>query len=57
MLRTLCESAGIPFLDTTALLQQHVEAGENVYFPDDSHFNEIGQRLVADALAEFLPED
>ena len=57
MLRAFCEAAGIPFLDTTALLQQHVELGENVYFPDDSHLNEIGQRLVADALARFLQED
>ncbi len=57
MLRELCASAGIPFLDTTSMLQQHVESGENVYFPDDSHLNELGQNLVADALAGFLQPD
>lgn len=57
MLRELCASAGIPFLDTTSLLQQHVESGENVYFPDESHLNEIGQGVVADALAAFLQRD
>ncbi len=57
MLRELCASAGIPFLDTTPMLQQHVESGENVYFPDESHLNEIGQGLVANALAEFIQED
>jgi len=54
MMRELCEAAGIPFLDTTSVLQQRVESGENVYFPDESHFNELGHQLVADALAEFL---
>ena len=57
MLRDLCEQAGIPFLDTTSMLQQHVEQGENVYFPDESHLNEIGQGLVADALAGFLQDE
>jgi hypothetical protein len=54
MVRDLCESAGIAFLDTTSVLQQRVEAGENVYFPDESHLNALGQQLVAGALAEFL---
>src|SRR6185295_3712190 len=54
MLRDLCDQAGIPFFDTTPVLGERVEAGENVYFPDESHLNETGQALVADALAEFL---
>jgi lysophospholipase L1-like esterase len=54
MMRDLCEAAGIPFLDTTPLLQMQVESGENVYFPDESHLNELGHQLVADALAEWL---
>ena len=57
MMRDLCAAAGIPFLDTTSMLQQHVESGENVYFPDESHLNEIGQGLVADALAGFLQDE
>jgi lysophospholipase L1-like esterase len=54
MMRELCESAGIPFLDTTPALQRRVESGDNVYFADDSHLNELGQSLVAEALAGFL---
>lgn len=54
MIRELCESAGIPFLDTTDALQQRVDAGDNVYFPDESHLNEVGQDIVAATLADFL---
>jgi len=54
MMRQLCESSGIPFVDTTPLLEQRVDAGENVYFPDDSHLNETGLALVAHALADVL---
>jgi lysophospholipase L1-like esterase len=54
MLRDLCETAGIRFLDTTPALERRVESGDNVYFPDDSHFNELGHALVAETLAGFL---
>jgi lysophospholipase L1-like esterase len=54
IIRELCESAGIPFLDTTDALEHRVEAGENVYFPDESHLNELGQDVVAATLADFL---
>ncbi len=57
MMRELCARAGIPFLDTTSVLQQRVESGDNVYFPDDSHFNELGQDIVAETLAGFLQTD
>jgi lysophospholipase L1-like esterase len=35
-------------------LQQRVDAGENMYFPDDSHLNEAGSAVVAERLAAFL---
>ncbi len=54
MMRELCESAGIPFLDMTPVLQRRVDQGDNVYFSDDSHLNELGQDLVAETLADFL---
>ena len=54
MLREFCAESGISFLDTTDALTARVVAGENVYFPDESHFNEIGHRIVADTLAKFL---
>jgi lysophospholipase L1-like esterase len=54
LMRRLCGEAGIPFLDTTTSLETHAAAGENVYFPDDSHLNERGQAVLADALSVFL---
>jgi hypothetical protein len=54
MLRGLCAESGIRFLDTTDALAARVLAGENVYYPDESHLNEIGHRVVADTLARFL---
>jgi lysophospholipase L1-like esterase len=54
LMRRFCEESRIPFLDLTDILQAHVESGENVYFPDESHLNEVGQTIVADALAAFL---
>jgi lysophospholipase L1-like esterase len=54
MMRDLCVSNGIPFLDATPALQQRVESGENVYFTDDSHLNERGLAIVGDTIANFL---
>jgi hypothetical protein len=54
MMQALCASAGIPFLDTTPALERRVELGDNVYFPDDSHLNELGQDVVSETLAGFI---
>jgi hypothetical protein len=54
MMRQLCDEAGIPFLDATDALERVVTAGDNVYFPDESHLNERGEAVLADALAAFL---
>ena len=54
MLQELCVEAQIPFLDTTDALRARVDAGDNVYFPDESHLNEAGEGVVADVLARFL---
>jgi hypothetical protein len=56
LMRQFCEEANIPFLDMTAPLQARVEAGENMYFPDDSHLNEAGEAAVAASLEAFLQE-
>jgi len=56
LMRRFCEEAGIPFLDMTTALQMHVHAGENMYFPDDSHLNEAGAAVVAESLAAFLQD-
>jgi lysophospholipase L1-like esterase len=57
LMRRLCLEAGIPFLDLTDDLQEHVERGENLYFPDDSHLNEAGEAVTAAVLAEFLRKE
>jgi lysophospholipase L1-like esterase len=54
LMREFCERAQIPFVDTTDALSARVEAGDNVYFPDESHLNETGQAIVAETLAAFL---
>src|SRR6185295_10106455 len=54
MLQRLCAAGGIRFLDTTPVLDARVRSGENVYFPDESHLNETGHAVVAEALARFL---
>jgi hypothetical protein len=54
LMRRFCEERGIPMIDTTDALTQQFTRGENVYFPDESHLNERGQAVVADALAAYL---
>ena len=54
LMRRFCDERGIPLLDTTGALTARFAAGENVYFPDESHLNERGHAVVADALAAFL---
>jgi hypothetical protein len=54
MMRRFCADAGIRFLDTTDALAARLHEGVNVYFPDDSHLNEAGHVVVAQALEGFL---
>ncbi len=54
LMRRFCDERGIPLLDTTDALTEQFTAGENVYFPDESHLNERGHAVVADALAAYL---
>ena len=54
LMQRFCAKAGIAFLDTTPALMARVSAGENVYFPDESHLNEAGEAILADTLAAYL---
>jgi len=54
MMRRFCEQAGIPFVDSTPALESLVQSGQNVYFPDESHLNEVGEAVLADTIAAFL---
>ena len=54
LMREFCAEEGVTFLDLTADLQARLGAGENVYFPDDSHWNAAGHETAAAALARLL---
>jgi lysophospholipase L1-like esterase len=54
MMQAFCDQQGIAFLDVSDALEARVLSGENVYFPDESHLNEAGHAVVADALARYL---
>jgi lysophospholipase L1-like esterase len=46
---------GIPALDLGAALREARRSGETVHFPVDHHWNPAGHRVVARAIAEWLP--
>jgi hypothetical protein len=54
LMKVFCAEHDIPFLDLTQRLEALVEAGRNVYFPDDAHWNAAGHEAAAQALASFL---
>jgi SGNH hydrolase-like domain, acetyltransferase AlgX len=56
LMRDFCENSGIPLLDLTPPFQENFEAGRNLYFPDDSHWNAAGLELAAAELAKFMRE-
>ena len=55
-MKAFCAEQDLAFLDLTPLLEAAVEAGRNVYFPDDAHWNAAGHEVAAQALASFLSE-
>jgi hypothetical protein len=57
LMQRFCKERGIPLIDTTDALTQRFIAGENVYFPDESHLNERGHAVVADAVAAYLASE
>lgn len=54
VMREFCVAEGLAFLDLTTDLQARLTAGDNVYFPDDSHWNAAGHEVGAAALARFI---
>jgi lysophospholipase L1-like esterase len=49
-----CAQEEIELLDLTEALQARVAKGQNVYFPDDSHWNAAGHETASEALAVLL---
>lgn len=54
LLQAFCAREEIPMLDLTPSLEREVEAGREMYFPDDTHWNAGGHDLAARELAKFL---
>jgi lysophospholipase L1-like esterase len=54
LLQAFCAQEKIPILDLTPPLEREVEAGHEMYFPDDTHWNAAGHDLAARELAKFL---
>ena len=50
MMSDFCAQERIEFLDLTEALQARVARGQNVYFPDDSHWNAAGHETASEAL-------
>ncbi|HET9315745.1 MAG TPA: hypothetical protein VFQ51_09150 [Vicinamibacteria bacterium] len=56
MMADFCRRSGIELLDVTPDLSATAAQGQNVYFPDDSHWNARGHQVAAERLARFLAE-
>ena len=51
-----CHSRGFFCIDLTPALKRRAEQGEKVYFSADSHWNDAGNRIVADEIYKQLVE-
>lgn len=54
VLQAFCAQEKIPMLDLTPSLEREADAGRELYFPDDTHWNAEGHDLAARELAKFL---
>src|SRR4029453_3420805 len=57
VMQQFCLDERIPVIDATGALQTHLEAGEEVFFPDDSHLNALGEAVIAEVLLRFLNDE
>jgi hypothetical protein len=55
-LRAWSETHAVPHLDLSPALQAAARRGEVVYFTDDSHWNEEGNRIAADEVARVIED-
>lgn len=49
-----CGARGIACFDLTPVLKQEARQGKELYFPIDGHWNKEGNRVVAEALKNYL---
>ena len=53
-LRAICEAMSLPLLDPRPALRAKESSGVRAYFPQDGHWNEVGNAVVAEELAPFV---
>lgn len=51
-----CRENGIHCLNLLPALSEHADRGEQVYFPEDGHFNARGHEIAADAIRAFIAQ-
>lgn len=57
MVAPICEQYDIPFFDLTSALKEAVARERTSHvFPDDPHYNALGQRVAGEALARWVEE-
>ena len=49
-----CGQRKLTCFDLTAVLKREAQQGKQLYFPIDGHWNQAGNRIVAEALQKFL---
>lgn len=54
---TFCAEHGLSCLDPTPALAEPAASGKHVYWPDDSHLNDLGNQILANAVWNFLVEN
>lgn len=52
--RSYCESEGIEFVSLTKMLQEATRRGIQAYYTYDQHWTPLGNRLVAERIADYL---
>lgn len=54
VMEKFCRQNGIEFFDLTPALRVYAEKGEKLYFTYDGHWNERGNKIVAEAFHHYL---
>ena len=52
--RRYCENEGVEFISLTKMLQEKTRQGVQAYYSYDQHWTPLGNRLVAEQIAEYL---
>jgi hypothetical protein len=56
-IKKFCRDESIRCLDLTPILKEHALKGEQAYFTDDSHFNDNGHKIAAQAIYAYLNDN